>query len=90
MALKFFQIPIREFQAIEMELNAFLRGQRVLSVDRRWVDLGQDSLWAICIDYLDSGWNNDAANCRTANRNRNQPTNRTNNLGFRVALAPLG
>lgn len=33
-------------------------------------------------------WNNSAANCRTANRNRNQPTNRNNNLGFRVALAP--
>jgi len=53
MALKFFQVPIREFQAVEAELNAFLRAHRVLSVDRRWVDLGQDSFWAICIDYLD-------------------------------------
>ncbi len=53
MAFKFFQIPIREFQAIEAELNAFLRGHRVLSVDRRWVDLGQDSFWSICVDYLD-------------------------------------
>ncbi|HAS81772.1 MAG TPA: hypothetical protein DCS43_03625 [Verrucomicrobia bacterium] len=32
-------------------------------------------------------WNNTAANCRSANRNRNNPTNRNNNLGFRVALA---
>ena len=31
-------------------------------------------------------WNNDAANCRTANRNTNDPTNRTNINGFRVAL----
>ena len=31
-------------------------------------------------------WNNDAANCRTANRNTNDPTNRTNNNGFRLAL----
>ena len=31
-------------------------------------------------------WNNDAANCRTANRNTNEPTNRTNNNGFRLAL----
>ncbi|HUY34673.1 MAG TPA: HRDC domain-containing protein [Pirellulales bacterium] len=53
MAFKFFQVPIREFQAIEVDLNAFLRGHRVLSVDRRWVDLGQDSFWSICIDYLD-------------------------------------
>jgi formylglycine-generating enzyme required for sulfatase activity len=30
-------------------------------------------------------WNNDARNCRAANRNRNDPDNRDNNLGFRVA-----
>jgi len=32
-------------------------------------------------------WNNNARNCRSANRNRNTPTNRNNNLGFRVALS---
>jgi superfamily II DNA helicase RecQ len=30
-----------------------MRGHRVVAVDRRWVDLGQDSFWSICIDYLD-------------------------------------
>ena len=34
------------------------------------------------------GWDNDAANCRTANRNTNDPTNRTTNNGFRLALIP--
>jgi len=29
-------------------------------------------------------WNNNARNCRSANRNRNTPENRNNNLGFRV------
>jgi len=33
-------------------------------------------------------WNNDAGNCRAANRNRNRPDNTNNNLGFRVCLAP--
>ncbi len=33
-------------------------------------------------------WNNNAANCRAANRNRNNPDNRNNNLGFRPAPAP--
>ncbi|MBQ7177785.1 MAG: hypothetical protein IJS08_10260 [Victivallales bacterium] len=33
-------------------------------------------------------WNNNARNCRVANRNSNEPENRNNNLGFRVALAP--
>lgn len=32
-------------------------------------------------------WNNDAANCRTANRNTNEPTN---NNGFRLALNSAG
>jgi len=31
-------------------------------------------------------WNNDAQNCRSANRNNNEPTNRNNNIGFRLAL----
>lgn len=32
-------------------------------------------------------WNNNARNCRSANRNRNDPGNRNNNLGFRVLAA---
>ncbi|MFH1885416.1 MAG: hypothetical protein ABIM40_01850 [Pseudomonadota bacterium] len=31
-------------------------------------------------------WNNNARNCRSANRNRNDPGNRNNNLGFRLSL----
>jgi formylglycine-generating enzyme required for sulfatase activity len=31
-------------------------------------------------------WNNDAQNCRVSNRNNNTPSNRNNNLGFRLAL----
>jgi formylglycine-generating enzyme required for sulfatase activity len=30
-------------------------------------------------------WNNNANNCRVANRNNNNPTNTNNNIGFRVA-----
>ena len=32
-------------------------------------------------------WNNDARNVRSADRNRNDPGNRNNNLGFRPALS---
>ncbi|MEI8213097.1 MAG: hypothetical protein WCI02_13185 [Planctomycetota bacterium] len=35
-------------------------------------------------------WNNDAGNCRSANRNRNNPSNRNNNNGFRLALNSAG
>ncbi|MGR9108674.1 MAG: SUMF1/EgtB/PvdO family nonheme iron enzyme [Gammaproteobacteria bacterium] len=31
------------------------------------------------------GWNNNARNQRSANRNDNSPENRNNNLGFRLA-----
>ncbi|WP_337958542.1 SUMF1/EgtB/PvdO family nonheme iron enzyme [Candidatus Accumulibacter vicinus] len=30
-------------------------------------------------------WNNDSENARAAYRNRNEPGNRNNNLGFRLA-----
>ncbi|WP_366143642.1 SUMF1/EgtB/PvdO family nonheme iron enzyme [Zoogloea sp.] len=29
-------------------------------------------------------WNNNGRNCRAANRNRNEPGNRNNNIGFRL------
>ena len=35
-------------------------------------------------------WNDVAANCRTATRNSNDPTNRTNDYGFRLALSLSG
>ena len=35
-------------------------------------------------------WNNDARNCRSANRNNNGPGNENNNLGFRAALGFFG
>jgi formylglycine-generating enzyme required for sulfatase activity len=31
-------------------------------------------------------WNNNARNCRSANRNDNDPDNRNNNIGFRVVV----
>ncbi len=33
-------------------------------------------------------WNNNSINCRSANRNRNNPENTNNNNGFRVVCAP--
>jgi hypothetical protein len=34
-------------------------------------------------------WNNNARNCRSANRNNNHPDNRNNNLGLRLAAHRL-
>jgi superfamily II DNA helicase RecQ len=53
MAYKFITISIQDAGVGEAELNAFLRGRRVLAVERRWVDAGLNSCWAICVDYLE-------------------------------------
>jgi hypothetical protein len=55
MAYRFFRVPVRDSGAAEEEVNRFLRGHRVLSVDRRWVDLGTESYWRFCVDYLETG-----------------------------------
>jgi hypothetical protein len=34
-------------------------------------------------------WNNNGNNCRSANRNNNNPDARNNNVGFRVVVAAL-
>jgi formylglycine-generating enzyme required for sulfatase activity len=34
-------------------------------------------------------WNNNGNNCRSANRNNNNPDARNNNIGFRVVVAAL-
>ena len=34
------------------------------------------------------GWNNDARNCRSANRNNDHPDNRNNDNGFRLVSVP--
>ncbi|MFH1096022.1 MAG: SUMF1/EgtB/PvdO family nonheme iron enzyme [Candidatus Desantisbacteria bacterium] len=33
-------------------------------------------------------WNNNARNCRCANRNNTSPGNRNNNIGFRLVFVP--
>jgi superfamily II DNA helicase RecQ len=51
---RFFRIAMHDGQGTAEELNAFLRSHRVLQVDRRFVDQGDNSFWAFCIDYQDS------------------------------------
>lgn len=52
MALKFFHIGTRDAEAMEAELNSFLSRHRIVTIERRFVDCGLDSFWALCVDYL--------------------------------------
>lgn len=52
MPLRFFIVPVISPREAEEELNGFLSRHRVVGMDRRWVDLGTSSFWAICVDHL--------------------------------------
>lgn len=54
MSFKFFVVPVNQPERGERELNEFLASHRVLAVDRRFVDRGENSCWAFCVDYQDS------------------------------------
>jgi hypothetical protein len=54
MAYRFFVVSVKE-EGPAADLNGFLRGPRVLSVDRRRVEQGVESFWSFCVDYLESG-----------------------------------
>lgn len=53
MPYKFFQIPVRGCEASEQTLNSFLSGHRVLTVTRQFVELGENSYWCFCIDFVE-------------------------------------
>ncbi len=54
MPFKTFTIPVRDPETAERDLNAFLRSHRILTVARRWVDLGANSFWAVWVDFIES------------------------------------
>ncbi len=55
MQLKFFTIPAmgEGNSVMEEELNAFLRGHRILNVQRELVNNGQMSCWCCCVEYIE-------------------------------------
>ena len=54
MGLRFFNVPVRDSDTAERELNSFLASHKILSIDRQFVEVGINSFWAICVDYLTS------------------------------------
>ena len=55
MQLRFFTIPIHGGGDIADELNRFLAGSRILSIDRQLVQDGGNSAWAICVSFESAG-----------------------------------
>ena len=54
MQLKLFILPVKNLDAAEAEMNAFLRSHRVLTVKKELVADGENSFWTFCVEYLES------------------------------------
>ncbi len=81
MAYRFFLVPVRDRGAAEEELNRFLRGHRVLSVDRRWVDQGTESYWSFCVDYLETASSSGSSSAQAPGEARGK-------VDYREVLSP--
>jgi len=55
MKVKFFVIPLPDFEYAEQELNAFLSTNRILKVSRELVSTESNCFWTVAVDYLDAG-----------------------------------
>ena len=51
--LRFFIIPVRCDTGLQEDLNVFLRSHRVLTVHREFVAQGDNSFWALAVEFLE-------------------------------------
>ena len=54
MPFEFIQIPANGQGNAKEELNQLLRRGRIASVRKEFVSHGEDSFWALCVEYLTS------------------------------------
>ena len=52
MHIRFFTIPIKNTAEPEAEVNRFLDRHRILAVDRRFVENGENSFWTLAVEHL--------------------------------------
>ena len=52
MQVKLFTIPLFDNEAELNEMNGFLRSQKVLTIDKQFVSVGENAYWSFCITYL--------------------------------------
>lgn len=52
MQVRVFTIPLFDNTSQTEELNAFLRGQKVLTLDRQQVTIEKQAYWTFCVTYL--------------------------------------
>ncbi|ETW98181.1 MAG: hypothetical protein ETSY1_19830 [Candidatus Entotheonella factor] len=53
MKMQFFSIPVLDPASAGDALNVFLAAHQVVQVDRQFVADGANSLWSVCVSYID-------------------------------------
>lgn len=53
MQYRLFTVPVKSPHQSQEEMNRFLRGQRVLSVEKRFVSEGEAQYWSFCVEYME-------------------------------------
>lgn len=72
--MKVFTLPVLNAEAVEEEVNKFLRGHRVMTVDRQFCP-DHGGYWSLFVTYQENG----AAG---------SPVSRTNKVDYREVLSP--
>lgn len=78
MHMQFFTIPIGDARGATEELNTFLATHRIVHTERQFVADGANSVWSICVSYLEG----DAGRAATA-----IPDKRAKKIDYREALS---
>ncbi len=52
MPFRVFLVPVLYGVDATEELNAFTSSHRVVQIERRWIEQGNQSAWAFCVEYI--------------------------------------
>lgn len=55
MQIKTFYIPVMGGEALQEDLNVFLRSKKILEINEQLVLQGNNAAWCFCVRYLDEG-----------------------------------
>lgn len=53
--MAFFKMPPDASADVAGSLNDFLRSHKVMTVTRQWMEAGEASGWAFCVEYVEGG-----------------------------------
>lgn len=70
MPFRIFHVPVHYSESATTELNAFIASHRVVHIDRKWIEMGDQSAWVFCIEYTGISTTQEAGFRGRLNRNR--------------------